>query len=218
MASPPAIRPLTRLGSPETVLAGTSESIMDRFWLITWTCYGTWLPGARQGFVSQVRDEQGNQVIHNIPGTPFDSDMPALEAHARSRMIGPRVSLDQAAADAMIVQYQDTCRVRGWELEAASVMYNHTHVLLGVAGDPDPQSILATLKSWATRAVKRLRALPPNGTFWTERGSKRKLPDEHAVRDGVIYVARKQPNPLAVWFHPKWQPEIDEYDLASRTP
>ena len=133
-------------------------------------------------------------------------------------MNGPRVSLDQAAAEGMIAQYQETCRVRGWELEAASVMYNHTHVIVGVAGDPDPQSILETLKSWATRALKQLRAPPPNGTFWTAKGSKRKLPDERAVRDGVIYVVRKQPGPLAVWFHPKWQSAIDEYDLASRTP
>ncbi len=191
---------------------------MERFWLITWTCYGTWLPGARQGFVSHVRDEQGNQVIHNIPGTAFDADMPALEAHVRFKMNGPCVSLDQKAAEVIIPQYQETCRVRGWELEAASVMYNHTHVIVGVAGDPNPQSILETLKSWATRAVKRLRALPPNGTFWTEKGSKRKLPDERALRDGVIYVARKQPAPLAVWFHPNWQATIDEHDAASRTP
>jgi REP element-mobilizing transposase RayT len=191
---------------------------MDRFWLITWTCYGTWLPGARQGFVSHVRDEHGDLVIHNTPGTPYDADMPALEAHARSTMAGPPVSLDAAAAEAMIMQYQDTCRIRGWELQAASVMYNHTHIVVGVSGDPDPQSILETFKSWATRAVKKLRALPPNGTFWTAKGSKRKLPDERAVREGVIYVVRKQPNPLAVWFHPKWKTAIDEYDQASRTP
>jgi REP element-mobilizing transposase RayT len=191
---------------------------MDRYWLITWTCYGTWLPGAQQGFVSRVRDEDGNLVIHNIPGTPFDADMPALEAHARAQMKGPPVSLDQAAAEAMIAQYQETCRIRGWELEAASVMHNHTHLVVGVVGDPEPESIRETFKSWATRAVKKLRPLPPNGAFWTAKGSNRKLPDERAVHDGVIYVVRKQPNPLAVWFHPKWQAAVDHYDQASRTP
>jgi REP element-mobilizing transposase RayT len=120
----------------------------------------------------------------------------------------------------MIVQYQETARIRGWELQAASVMFNHTHVVVGVPGDPDPASVLETLKSWATRAVKKLRPVPPNGTFWTEKGSKRKLADEHAVHDGVIYVVRKQPNPLNVWYHPKWQAAIDEYAraMASRTP
>jgi hypothetical protein len=191
---------------------------MDRYWLITWTCYGTWLPGARQGFVSHVRDEHGNLVIHNIPGTPYDADMPTLESYARSKMTGPPVTLDRSAAEAMIGQYQETCGIRGWELQAASVIYNHTHIVVGVVGDPEPQSILETFKSWATRAVKKLRPLPPNGTFWTVKGSKRKLPHEEALKAAVIYVVRKQPEPLAVWFHTKWQAPIDEYDNASRTP
>lgn len=191
---------------------------MDRYWLITWTCYGTWLSGARQGFVSYVRDEHGKRVIHNIPGTPFDADMPALEAYARSQMKGSPVSLDKIAADALIAQYQETARVRGWELQAASVMFNHTHLVIGVTGDPDPQALLELFKSWATRAVKKLRPLPPNGTFWTGKGSKRKLGNETAVRDGVIYVVRKQPHPLAVWYHLKWQTFIEEYDKANCTP
>jgi REP element-mobilizing transposase RayT len=194
---------------------------VDRYWLITWTCYGTWLPGANAGFVSYITDAKGNRVIHNIPGTPFDSDMPCLEAYARSIMKGQPISLDKRDADALIAQYQETSRIRGWELQAASVMFNHTHVLVGVAEDPEPKSILETLKRWATRAVTKLRPVPPNGAFWTEKGSKRKLADDRALRDGVIYVVRKQPNPLAVWFHPKWQRVIDEYDranLASRTP
>jgi REP element-mobilizing transposase RayT len=172
---------------------------MDRYWLITWTCYGAWLPGDRRGFVSHVRDEHGAMVIHNIPGTPYDADMPTLEAHARSQMAGSPVTLDHRDADALIQQYQETARIRRWELQAASVMFNHTHVVVGVPGDPDPESILESLKSWATRAVKKLRPLPANGTFWTAKGSKRKLPDERSLRDAVIYVVRKQPNPLAAW-------------------
>jgi REP element-mobilizing transposase RayT len=192
-----------------------------RHWLITWTTYATWLPGARVGFVSQVRDEHGNHVTHNLPGTPFDADMPELEAFVRAHMKGSPVHLDRPAAEALIQQYQETARIRGWELEAASVMHNHTHLVVGVSGDPDPQSILETFKSWATRAVKKLRPLPPNGTFWTAKGSKRKLPDGSAVRSAVIYTVRKQPDPLAVWYAPTWQAALDEYDRespASRTP
>jgi hypothetical protein len=91
-------------------------------------------------------------------------------------------------------------------------------VIVGVPGDPDPQSILELLKSWATRALKKLRPLPRNGTFWTARGSKRKLPDERAVGNGVVYVVRKQPDPLAVWFAPKWQPLLEGYDRARSKP
>jgi len=66
--------------------------------------------------------------------------------------------------------------------------------------------------------VKKLRPVPPNGTFWTARGSKRKLPDESAVRAGVIYVARKQPNPLATRWASSWRSVLDEYQPASRAP
>lgn len=84
---------------------------MDRYWLITWTCYGTWLPGARQGFVGHVRDEQtwSSTILPGRRTTP----MPAPEAYARAKMTGPPVRLNTAAAEAMIVQYGETCRIAG---------------------------------------------------------------------------------------------------------
>jgi len=187
---------------------------MDRYWLITWTCFGNWLPGDPRGFVGNVRDLDGVQVVHNMPGTPYDADMPPLEGWVRRHMTGLPVRLDQPEAEALIAQYLETARIRHWSLEAASVMYNHTHVLVGVPGDPDPQSILETLKSWATRAVKKHRPLPPNGTFWTAKGSKRKLSDEAALSDAVLYVAKKQPKPLAVFYAPRWQSVLDRYQLG----
>ena len=47
---------------------------MDRYWLLTWTTYGTWLPGDQRGFVSNVPNGSGPEVRHNIPGTPYDAD------------------------------------------------------------------------------------------------------------------------------------------------
>jgi REP element-mobilizing transposase RayT len=193
---------------------------MDRYWLITWTAYGNWLPGDPRGFVGNVCELGGTQANHNVPGTPYDADLPALTKYVREHMKGPPVTLDEFDADALIGQYQETASIRKWMLCAASVMYNHTHVVIGVESDPDPESLLETLKSWATRRLKRHRVLPPNGTFWTEKGSKRKLPDQQALCDGVIYVVRKQPNPLAIWFAPEFQEIIDNYDTkqASRAP
>jgi len=81
-----------------------------------------------------------------------------------------------------------------------------------VPGDPDPRLILETLKSWATRALKKSRPLPPNGTFWTSKGSKRKLRDEQALEAAVLYIVKKQPNPLAVWYAPEWRLRLEEYD------
>jgi REP element-mobilizing transposase RayT len=189
---------------------------MDRYWLITWTCYGNWLPGDARGFVGNVREPDGAQMVDNIPGTPYDADMPRLQSWVRQHMTGSPVTLERSEAEALIAQYQETARIRHWSLEAASVMYNHTHVVLGVPGDPDPQSILETLKSWATRAVKMLRPLPPNGTFWTAKGSKRNLRDEAAVGAGVIYVVKKQRKPLAVIYAPRWQTALEAYEVGER--
>lgn len=57
---------------------------MDRYWLLTWTCYGQWLPGDARGFVGNVREEDGTQISHNVPGTPYDADEPLLQAGSAS--------------------------------------------------------------------------------------------------------------------------------------
>jgi hypothetical protein len=62
--------------------------------------------------------------------------MPGLERYALAHMKGPPVTLDVPQADALVAQYHQTVGVRGWKLEATSVMYNHTHLVVGVPGDP----------------------------------------------------------------------------------
>jgi hypothetical protein len=66
---------------------------IDRYWLISWTCHGNWLPGAAHGFVGNVREPDGTQVTHNIPGTPFDEDIPLLEAWVIQHMKGEPITL-----------------------------------------------------------------------------------------------------------------------------
>src|SRR3954467_15000966 len=106
---------------------------MDRYWHITWSTYGTRLAGDPRGFVSNVYGERGGpEVRHNTPGTPCDADIPALHAYVQSRMLGGPYHLVREGAEAMIGQYQQTSRIRGYELCAASVMTDHTHLVVGV--------------------------------------------------------------------------------------
>jgi REP element-mobilizing transposase RayT len=183
---------------------------MDHHRLLTWTCYGTWLPGDRRGFVGNVREADNTQVNHNEFGTAYSANMPMLEAWVREQMKGDPVSLDKPDAEAMILQCQETARIREWKLEAASVMYNHIHLVVAFQDDTD--TMLEVFKTWATRALKKQKPLPESGRFWSVNGSNRPLPDEKAVRSAVIYVAKKQPNPLAVWSAPEWQETLDTYD------
>ena len=178
---------------------------MDRYWLLTNTCYGTWLPGDGRGFVGHVWDHRADddptarRIEHDIPGTPCDEDMPGLEKAARERMKGPPVLLALAHAEAALGQFQETAAFRRWSIEAAAIMINHFHLVVGVMGDPKPGKILGDFKSWATRTLSRKFGEPASETWWTERGSKRKLPDDAARFAGINYALFKQWNPLLTW-------------------
>src|SRR5262249_8467495 len=127
---------------------------MDRYWLLTWTTYGTWLPGDRRGFVSNARDGPGPEVRHNIPGTPFDADDERVRQRAMENLVGDPVWLTAEQAVLAVEQFRQTAAYRGWSLLAAAVMANHVHLVVGVPGDPDPAKLLHDFKSYATRALK----------------------------------------------------------------
>jgi REP element-mobilizing transposase RayT len=172
---------------------------MDRYWFLTWTTYATWLPGDSRGSVTTVSDGTGPRIRHNQPGTPYDPDMPGLRHSAADHLKGAPVYLQLAHAEVLITQFQETCRFRGWELLAAAVMRNHCHVVLGVPGDPEPDALLRDLKSYGSRALNRKWPKPVSGTWWTESGSKRKLPNRPAIAATVHYVTKRQEFPLLVW-------------------
>ena len=172
---------------------------MDRYWFLTWTTYGTWLPGDSRGFVSNVQDGPGPEVRHNIPGTPCDADLPGLEASARRSLKCPPIYLTREQADLLLTQFRETAAYRGWTLLAVAVMGNHVHLVVGVPGDPDPETLLRDFKSYGSRTLNRHCGTPASGTWWTTSGSKRKLPHDEAVLSATDYVVRKQPFPLLVW-------------------
>ncbi len=169
-----------------------------RYWLLTWTTYGTWLPGDRRGFVSPVRTISGELELHNIPGTPVDTDMPLLREHARSRMLGPPVWLTSAQAEVALSQFHETAAYRADELFAAAIMANHIHLVIGAKESRTSSAILGDLKSYASRVLNRRFARPASGTWWTESGSKRHLSNSSALESAIEYVRRQQ-SPLIVW-------------------
>ena len=111
------------------------------------------MPGDDRGFVGNVRESDWTQVTHNTPGATYDSDIPALTRWVGDNMNGPPVTLELRQAEVLIKQYQETASIRKWSLEAASVMCNHTHLVVGVHGDREPDSIRKAFVSWATRAL-----------------------------------------------------------------
>ncbi len=176
-----------------------------RTWLLSNTTYGTWLPGDARGSVTSVRDlRPGDEPTpfrfeHDLPGEPWEDELPGLHRSAAEQMSGPPIYLDLAKAEAVLAQFQETAGYRRWTLRAVAVMANHFHIVVAVADDPHPRKLLADFKAYGTRRLNRLYGKPPSETWWTDKGSKRKLPDEKARANGTYYVLFKQPFPLVVW-------------------
>jgi len=175
-----------------------SDRNMDRYWLLTWTTYGTWLPGDRRGFVSNVADSKGVGVRHNEPGTRCDNDIRGLNEYARDKMLHEPIYLTLRQAELLAEQFRETAGFRKWELLAVAIMRNHIHLVVGVPGDPEPETLLRDFKSYGSRRLNR--TCGEQDRWWTQSGSTRKLKDGPAVISAVAYV-RKQEYPLVVWIN-----------------
>ena len=74
---------------------------VDRYWFLTWTTYGTWLPGDERGFVGLAPDESGQLVDHNQFGTPPALPNARLRQSAERSLKSPPIVLTLAQAKAL---------------------------------------------------------------------------------------------------------------------
>jgi REP element-mobilizing transposase RayT len=156
-------------------------------YFITWTTYGTWLPGDARGWTKKQ--------LGGIQ--PPD---PVREAAARRLMTEDAVilSTDQRAiVDKVIL---DHCRIRGWTLHARNVRTNHVHVV-ATASHIDPEIVREQLKAWASRRLSEHAGLKGTGKhgkrrWWTEGGDIEGIGTEDQLRD-VIITSRKRNKPEA---------------------
>ena len=197
----------------------------DRVWHLTWTCYGSRLPGDGRGFVGRVRERRADDSpaprrSHNRVGTEIDRAMPGLERSARAKMTEVPARLSATHAAALVEQFGETASFRGWRLLAVAVMADHVHLVVGVTGDPDPESLLRDFKAYGSR---RLNGIGGRRRWWTDGGSTRKKADRDAALGAVRYV-HDQEWPLAVSVEAAaaaevaaWEEERDSSNDRDRT-
>ena len=175
-----------------------------RFWLLTSTFYGNWLPGDSRGFVSRVYDKRpeddplDNRIEHDKPGEALDAGLTALESSARGRMPNAPIRVNQTQADLLLSQFQETAQFRGWSLLAVAIMSNHVHWVVGLDEADHGSKALQSFKSYGSRVLNQRFGPPACGTWWTSKGSARALPNDQAVIDGVEYVLNQE-FPLQIW-------------------
>jgi hypothetical protein len=129
---------------------------IERYWFLTWTTYGSWLPGDERGFVGSDFDDRGYLDDFNEFATPSAPPNPNLFGALERRLKSTEVLLAGAQASALLGQFQETTRFRSWLLIATGIMRTHLHAVVGVSGDPDPEKILGDLKAYGTRCLNRM--------------------------------------------------------------
>jgi hypothetical protein len=89
--------------------------------VLTWTCYGCWLPGNDRRYVD--RD-------HNRYGTPRLEPDASLLGRSMEQLSGPPLVLSSCARALIAEVIRDHCIKREWFLFAQSVRATHVHVVL----------------------------------------------------------------------------------------
>jgi REP element-mobilizing transposase RayT len=147
-------------------------------YFLTWTCYGTWLPGDERGWVD--KHDAG-------PNTPYKPPDPLRRACAAAHMDEPPVIFSLQKRMLVDTAIRETCTYRGWFIHRLSVRSNHVHVVV-TAPHTTPESAMQALKANATQA---LNGLGRRKHWWTDGGSKRYLNDERSLRSAIEYVANQ---------------------------
>lgn len=153
-------------------------------YLLTWTTYGTWLPGDNRGWV-----QKGTLGIQNPD--------PQREAQARAAMAEPAVVLTDDQRTLAEDTIRDHCRIRGWTLHAVNARTNHVHVV--VTAERDPEEIMDQFKAWCSRKLsdqagltKAVAKKAGRRHWFTEYGDKKRLEDEDALQNAIRYVLEGQ--------------------------
>jgi REP element-mobilizing transposase RayT len=141
---------------------------------ITWTTYGTWLPGDARGWVRSGEPD-------------IQAADPQKEIGARGKLLAEPVLLTTEQRSIVEQTIHDHCNHRKWKLHAVNARTNHVHVV--VTADVTPEQVMGQFKAWCSR---RLNAKWHRKQWWTEHGSTRWLNDAESFGMAVDYVVDYQ--------------------------
>jgi REP element-mobilizing transposase RayT len=151
---------------------------------LTWTTYGTWLPGDARGWI-----KSGAWGVQRPD--------PKREQDARERMVDSAVVLTPDQRALVEETIRDHCRIRCWLLHAVSARTNHIHVV--VTADRDPDDVMDQLKAWCSRKLSDQTGLAAavakkagRRRWFTEGGDKEGIEDDDYLENAIRYVLERQ--------------------------
>jgi len=154
-------------------------------YFITWTCYGTWLPG----------DERGWTKWHEGERVP----QPLLTDWCERQMTEKPIILDtkqRLIVEETVIRHSE---IRKWHLHAVNCRSNHCHVVV-TANSHNGEEVRDQFKAWCTRKLKELEILSLKNAgevkvrehWWTRKGSVRYVFDENSLEAAIRYTLEAQ--------------------------
>lgn len=147
-------------------------------YFITWTTYGTWLPGDERGW-----------VIDGTPGIQPPDEK--IRKDAIRNLKHPPVVLSSEQRQIVDRTIREVCEFRQWRIHALNVRTNHVHLVL--SADKHPDDVMNQLKAWCSRRLNELA--PSHGSkhkWWTTHGSTKWLFEQDYFHNAVNYVINLQ--------------------------
>ena len=136
--------------------------------MVTWTTYGSWLPGDKRGYVQNGRVLEGNKSI----------------CKACEKLLKyPAIKMNQSEKEIVRAAILKEAERINQKIETLAVCTNHIHI----AARPGAKSIERTVcmyKSAATRALRNWR----KGPVWTKSFDKRFCFSEADLASRIKYI------------------------------
>jgi REP element-mobilizing transposase RayT len=153
---------------------------------ITWTTYGTWLPGDPRGYVSNTLMETGRYAPkQNQRGQPISRGNPQTLAAAQKAQKHDTVWLLPQHAITVAEALKNAAAARHWHIIRAAVMAGHVHTLTAKCPDDGP-AVRRILKGVSNAALCAAAGHP--GRWWTRGGSGRYLHSQRSLEAVEEYI------------------------------
>jgi len=176
-SSSPGLRIYLRRISVSNVVVSMSQDQSlnpPKGYLITFTCYGSRLPGDERAWVSRSQ---------NWHGTPFPSASERLASFCASLMKQRPYELDQPRRRIVRTAIKEICVRRGWLLRALHVREVHSHSI--VQAEADPETVLNAFKCRASFRLNQSGLDGASRRRWAKGGSKIRLWTDEDVNRAV---------------------------------
>ncbi len=166
-------------------------------WLVTWTTYGSWLPGDPRGF----RTFRGMEYVppparYAKDGEPIYDPKDYSDRYARAKEFVPvSVRLNSEEQKIVCQAFVEELALLQIPADILAVGFVHMH-LIARFGHHWIRPTAGRLKSAATRAIPN----PSNRKrIWTRNCHMESLPNQEDLHQATIYVRRHRDEGALIW-------------------